>query len=166
MFLFCPFHSDDAFCALLPEVKAQNCETLAAVCQPFCFHQFPGKPVSSTHANSAFYRHMGLFNQWKGVKIGWFHAGTFKSKKTNCKACVFTRRRFFLLQFKVVFLPGSTKSIPNVGKWCFSQLEFRFTRVVSPFRVPEQVGSVTFDHASILVRFNSKTSGCVCVHLP
>ena len=22
MFLFCPFHSDDAFCALLPEVKA------------------------------------------------------------------------------------------------------------------------------------------------
>ena len=80
---------------------------------------------------------MGLFNQWKGVKIGWFHAGTFKSKKTNCKACVFTRRRFFLLQFKVVFLPGSTKSIPNVGKWCFSQFEFRFTHVVSPFRVPE-----------------------------
>ena len=32
--------------------------------------------------------------------------------------------------------------------------------VVSPFRVPEQVGSVTFDHASILVRFNSKKSGC------
>ena len=26
---------------------------------------------------------MGLFNQWKGVKIGWFHAGTFKSKKTR-----------------------------------------------------------------------------------
>ena len=23
MFLFCPFHSDDAFCALLPEVKAE-----------------------------------------------------------------------------------------------------------------------------------------------
>ena len=74
---------------------------------------------------------MGLFNQWKGVKIGWFHAGTFKSKKTNCKACVFTRRRFFLLQFKVVFLPGSTKSIPNVGKWCFSQLSFDLP-VLSP----------------------------------
>ena len=98
---------------------------------------------------------MGLFNQWKGVKIGWFHAGTFKSKKTNCKACVFTRRRFFLLQFKVVFLPGSTKSIPNVGKWCFSQFEFRFTHVVSPFRVSEQVGSVTFDHKSLLYSFVS-----------
>ena len=24
MFLFCSFHSDDAFCALLPEVKAQS----------------------------------------------------------------------------------------------------------------------------------------------
>ena len=77
----------------------------------------------------------------------------------------FCRRHFFLLQFKVFFLSGSTRSIPNVGKWCFSQFKFRFACVASPFRVSEQVGSVTFDHALILVRFNSKTSGCFCVHL-
>ena len=44
--------------------------------------------MSSTHAYFAFYRHVGLFNQWKGVKIVCFHAGAFMSKKTNCKTCV------------------------------------------------------------------------------
>ena len=56
----------------------------------------------------------------------------------------FERSRFFLLQFKDFFLPVSTISIPNIGKWCFSQFKFRFACVTfSPFRVSEQVGSVT-----------------------
>ena len=76
---------------------------------------------------------MGLFNQWKGVKIVGFHPGAFMSKKTNCQTVRFARRRFFLLQFKVFFLSGSTRSIPNVGKWCFSQFKFRFACVASPF---------------------------------
>ena len=88
--------------------------------------------MSSTHAYFAFYRHVGLLNQWKGVKIDCFHAGAFKSKKTRCKRMFFTRRRFFLLQFPVFFLPGSTKSIPNIGKWYFSQLSFDLP-VLSPF---------------------------------
>ena len=90
-----------------------------------------GKPVSSTHVYFVFYHHVGLFNQWKGVRIVCFHAGAFKSKKMSCKACVFTRRRFFLLQFPVFFLPRSTKSIPYVGKWCVSQLSFDLP-VLSP----------------------------------
>ena len=53
---------------------------------------------------------------------------------------------------KDFFLPGSTISIPNVGKWCFSQFKFRFACVVSPFRVSEQVGSVTV-RSSLLLRF-------------
>ena len=108
--------------------------------------------MSSTHAYFAFYRHVGLFNQWKGVKIVCFHVGAFMSKKTNCQTVRFARKRFFLLQFKVFFLSGSTRSIPNVGKWCFSQFKFRFACVASPFCVSEQVGSVTFDHALMLVR--------------
>ena len=52
---------------------------------------------------------------------------------------------------KDFFLPGSTISIPNVGKWCFSQFKFRFACAVSPFRVSEQVGSVTV-RSSLLVR--------------
>ena len=44
--------------------------------------------MSSTHAYFAFYRHVGLFNQWKGVKIVCFHAGALRSKGTNCKVFV------------------------------------------------------------------------------
>ena len=53
--------------------------------------------MSSTHAYFAFYRHVGLFNQWKGVKIVCFHAGAFMSKKTNCKACVLQQEVFLTL---------------------------------------------------------------------
>ena len=38
----------------------------------------------------------------------------------------FKRRCFLLLQFKDFFLPGSTISIPNISKWCFSQFKFWF----------------------------------------
>ena len=113
------------------------------VCPPFCFHQFPGKPVSSTHAYFAFYRHMGLCNQWKGVKIVWFHARALSSRRRRTVKHAFKRRRFLLLQFKDFFLPGLTISIPDIGKWCISQLMFQFDCVFSPFCVSEQVGSVT-----------------------
>ena len=85
------------------EVHIKYTWSILKVFQPFCFHWFPRKPVNSTHAYFAFYRHVGLLNQWKGVKIVCFHADTFKSKKTSCKVCVFTRRRFLLLQFPVFF---------------------------------------------------------------
>ena len=53
--------------------------------------------MSSTHAYFAFYCHVGLLNQWKGVKIVCFQAGTFVSKKTNCRACVLQQEVFLTL---------------------------------------------------------------------
>ena len=154
------------------EMRGQNCETLAAVdrCSPRCLSAilFPLVPREAREFNTYVFSVLSSHRPFQPMKKcqNWLiPRGHFQVKKTNCKACVFTRRRFFLLQLKAIFLPGSTKSIPNVGKWCFSQFEFRFTRFVSPFRVSEQ-GSVTFDHALILLRFNSKTSGCFDVHLP
>ena len=89
---------------------------------------------------------MGLFKPMKRCENGLIPRGHFQVKEYELLG------RFFLLQFKVVFLPGSTRSIPNVGKWCFFQFEFRFTRVVSPFGVPEQVGSLRYSFVSILKR--------------
>ena len=56
--------------------------------------------MSSTHAYFAFYRHMGLFNQWKGVKIVCFHAGAFKSKKTSCKRAFLQEDASFYFNFQ------------------------------------------------------------------
>ena len=72
------------------------------------------------------------------------------SQRRRIVKCAFKRRRFFILQFKDFFVPGSTTSIRDIGKWCFSQFKFRFASVFSPFRVSEQVGSVT-----IRSRFNT-----------
>ena len=107
--------------------------------------------MSSTHAYFAFYRHVGLFNQWKGAKIVWFNAGAFNSvfRSKNCR--VWGDASFYF-NFKDFFLPGSTISIPDIGKWCFSQFKFRFACVFSPFRASEQVGSVT-----IRSRFNTRS---------
>ena len=56
--------------------------------------------MSSTHAYFAFYRHVGLFKKWKGVKIVCFHTGAFMSKKTNCKACVLQDDTSFYFNLK------------------------------------------------------------------
>ena len=56
--------------------------------------------MSSTHAYFAFYRHVGLFNQWKGVKIVCFHAGAFKSKKTSCKRAFLQEDASFYFNFQ------------------------------------------------------------------
>ena len=67
----------------------------------------------------------------------------------------FARRRFFLLQFKVFFLSGSTRSIPNVGKWCFSQFKFRYLPVLPPlFAYLNKLNrspSITLWYSSVLI---------------
>ena len=76
------------------------------------------------------------------------------SQRRRAVSVRFTRRRFFLLQFTVFFLPGSTKSIPNVGKWCFSQLSFDLP-VLSPlFAYLNKDRSITlwYSFVSILKR--------------
>ena len=103
--------------------------------------------MSYAHAYFAFYHHVGLFDQWK-LSV------SSRALKSNSKGAFEKNGFIFVVRasIKDFFLPGSTISIPNVGKWCFSQFKFRFACVVSPFRVSEQVGSVTV-RSSLLLRF-------------
>ena len=67
MFLFCPFYSDDAFCALLPEVKATNSLYRAAFLQTssgfFCsVNHLSGGGVNANH-NAAHSPSLALKNK-------------------------------------------------------------------------------------------------------
>ena len=53
MFLFCPFHSDDAFCALLPEVKADISILIS----------LPNHKKSHYHTDPPKFQSIGLLSQ-------------------------------------------------------------------------------------------------------
>ena len=90
--------------------------------------------MSSTHAYFAFYRHVGLFNQWKGVKIVCFHAGAFMSKKTNCKACVLQEDASFYFNLKSFSCQVQQEVFLTLVSDVFLNLSFDLP-VLSPVRV-------------------------------
>ena len=107
--------------------------------------------MSSTHACFRFIVTWAFSTNEKVWKL-FDSTRALSSRRRRTVKRAFKRRRFFLLQFKDFSLPGSTISIRDIGKWCFSQFKFRFACVVSPFCVSEQVGSVT-----IRSRFNARS---------
>ena len=90
--------------------------------------------MSSTHAYFAFYRHVGLFNQWKGVKIVCFHAGALKSKGTNCKVFVLQEDASFYFNLRSFSCQVQQEVFLTLVSDVFLNLSFDLP-VLSPVRV-------------------------------
>ena len=95
---------------------------------------------------------MGLFNQWKGAKIVWFHACNWQTAKR-----AFKRRRFFL-NFNLKTFFCQVQQLVFLTWVSDVSLNLSFDLLVfSPlFVYLNKLDRSSFDHAFTLVRFSYK----------